>query len=86
VCFFTEVSARRDKVYRLNVIETDIALLPVSGTYVMRADEAIQAAWAINPKVAIPMHYGAIVGAQTDAERFRDQLAGKIEVVILEKE
>lgn len=86
MCFFTEVSARRDKVYRLNVIETDIALLPVSGTYVMTADEAIQAARAINPKVAIPMHYGAIVGAQTDAERFRDQLAGKIEVVILEKE
>ena len=52
----------------------------------MTADEAIQAARAINPKVAIPMHYGAIVGAQTDAERFRDQLAGKIEVVILEKE
>ena len=67
-------------------IETDIALLPVSGTYVMTADEAIQAARAINPKVAIPMHYGGIVGAQTDAERFRDQLAGKIEVVILEKE
>jgi len=85
VCFFTEVSARKDKVYRLNVIEADVALLPVSGTYVMGADEAIQAARALNPKVAVPMHYGAFVGAQTDAERFRDQLAGKIEVVILEK-
>jgi L-ascorbate metabolism protein UlaG (beta-lactamase superfamily) len=70
----------------VNVIGTDIALLPVSGTYVMTADEAIQAVRAINPKVAIPMHYGAIVGGQTDAERLRDQLAGKIEVVILEKE
>ena len=46
------MSGRRDKVYRLNVIETDIALLPVSGTYVMGADEAIQVARAINPKVA----------------------------------
>jgi L-ascorbate metabolism protein UlaG (beta-lactamase superfamily) len=70
----------------MNDIETDIALLPVSGTYVMTVDEAIQAARAINPKIAIPMHYGAIVGDQTDAERFRDQLAGEIEVVILEKE
>jgi len=51
VCFSTEVSARRDKVYRLNVIVPDIALLPVSGTYVMRADEVIKAARAINPKV-----------------------------------
>jgi L-ascorbate metabolism protein UlaG (beta-lactamase superfamily) len=75
-----------DFIPEMKEIETDIALLPVSGTYVMTADEAIQAARAINPKVAIPMHYGAIVGAQTDAERFRDQLAGKIEVVILEKE
>ena len=75
-----------DFIPEMNDIETDIALLPVSGTYVMTADEAIQAALAINPKVAIPMHYGAIVGGQTDAESFRDQLAGKIEVVILEKE
>ncbi|NIR12460.1 MAG: MBL fold metallo-hydrolase [Desulfobacterales bacterium] len=75
-----------DFIPEMKDIETDIALLPVSGTYVMTAEEAIQAAQAINPKVAIPMHYGAIVGDQTDAERFRDQLAGKMEVVILEKE
>ena len=75
-----------DFISEMNDIETDIALLPVSGTYVMTADEAIQAARAIDPKVAIPMHYGAIVGDQTDAEHFRDQLAGKIEVVILDKE
>jgi L-ascorbate metabolism protein UlaG (beta-lactamase superfamily) len=75
-----------DFIPEMNDIETDIALLPVSGTYVMTVDEAIQAARAINPKIAIPMHYGAIVGDQTDAERFRDQLAGEIEVVILDKE
>ena len=40
--FFTEVSARKDKVYRLNVIEADVALLPVSGTYVMGADASLQ--------------------------------------------
>lgn len=75
-----------DFIPEMNDIETDIALLPVSGTYVMTVDEAIQAARAINPEVAVPMHYGAIVGDQTDAERFRDQLAGEIEVVILDKE
>lgn len=36
----------------------DIALLPVSGTYVMTADEAMGAARTINPKIAIPMHVG----------------------------
>ncbi|MGH9432421.1 MAG: MBL fold metallo-hydrolase, partial [Terriglobia bacterium] len=49
----------------------DIALLPVSGTYVMTAEEAAEAVRAINPKIAIPMHYGAIVGTSADAEKFK---------------
>lgn len=64
----------------------DIALLPVSGTYVMTADEAANAALTIKPRAAIPMHYGDIVGSNSDAERFRDLLKDKIEVRILKKE
>jgi L-ascorbate metabolism protein UlaG (beta-lactamase superfamily) len=75
-----------DFIPEMNEIETDIALLPVSGTYVMTAAEAVEAALAIKPKVAIPMHYGAIVGDKSDAEHFRDRLAGKMEVVILAQE
>ena len=75
-----------DFISEMNEIETDIALLPVSGTYVMTAEEAVEAALVIKPKVAIPMHYGAIVGDKSDAEHFRDRLAGKVEVVIPEKE
>ncbi|MGQ9516916.1 MAG: MBL fold metallo-hydrolase [Anaerolineae bacterium] len=61
----------------------DIALLPVSGTYVMTAEEAVRAAGAIKPKLAIPMHYGAIVGGLSDAQRFAQ--ACPVETVILEK-
>lgn len=61
----------------------DIALLPVSGTYVMTADEAAEAALAIKPKIAIPMHWGDIVGDESDARRFKKLLEGKIEVRIL---
>jgi L-ascorbate metabolism protein UlaG (beta-lactamase superfamily) len=71
---------------RLKGYSIDIALLPVSGTYVMTADEAADAAKRIMPKVAIPMHYGAIVGDRDDAERFKGLLEGSgIDVVILEK-
>lgn len=63
-----------------------IALLPVSGKYVMTADEAIQAAMDIKPDIAIPMHYGAIIGSVSDAQRFSDGLKGKIEVIILNQE
>lgn len=64
----------------------DVALLPVSGTYVMTADEAVKAALDIKPKIAIPMHYGSIVGDKNDAMRFAKGLKGKIEVVILNEE
>lgn len=64
----------------------DIALLPVSGTYVMTADEAAHAALAIRPKTAIPMHYGEVAGSAADAKRFQELLKGKVEVRILKKE
>ena len=47
-----------------------IALLPVGGRYTMTADEAAEAANAIKPFLAIPMHYGSIVGTKEDAEEF----------------
>jgi L-ascorbate metabolism protein UlaG (beta-lactamase superfamily) len=71
-----------DYIPEMEDLDVDIALLPVSGTYVMNPDEAVQAALAIKPKLAIPMHYGAIVGDQSDAAHFRDKLAGKIDVLI----
>jgi len=72
-----------DFIPEMKDFTTDIALLPVSGTYVMTADEAVEAALAIDPKVAIPMHYGAIVGRGEDAANFQKALKGKIEVRIL---
>jgi L-ascorbate metabolism protein UlaG (beta-lactamase superfamily) len=72
-----------DYIPEMNNFNTDIALLPVSGTYVMTADEAVEAALAINPKIAIPMHYGVIVGGENDATQFKQALEGKVEVHIL---
>jgi len=59
----------------------DIALLPVSGTYVMTAEEAADAAQVINPKIAVPMHYGAIVGSIEDAKRFKELLKVQVEII-----
>lgn len=66
--------------------DIDIALLPVSGKYVMTADEAVLAALDIKPKIAVPMHYGTIIGSDSDALKFESALKGKIEVVILKKD
>jgi L-ascorbate metabolism protein UlaG (beta-lactamase superfamily) len=59
----------------------DVALLPVSGTYVMTAQEAAKACDALQPKLAIPMHYGAIVGSAADAEAFRKAVKCRVEVL-----
>jgi L-ascorbate metabolism protein UlaG (beta-lactamase superfamily) len=62
--------------------DIDIALLPVSGTYVMNAKEAAAASNDdIGPKTAIPMHYGSVVGSVKDAEDFR--AACRCRVVVL---
>jgi L-ascorbate metabolism protein UlaG (beta-lactamase superfamily) len=63
------------------VAGVDVALLPVSGTYVMTAAEAVKACHAIRPKLAIPMHYGSIVGAVADAEAFKKGVACRVEVL-----
>ena len=80
------IAGDTDRIPEMKNIKTDIAILPVSGTYVMTADEAVQAALDIKPKVAIPMHYGSIVGTKEDALKFAEKLKGKIEVVILPEE
>ena len=75
-----------DLIPEMGEIQTDIALLPVSGTYVMTAEEAAEAALTINPALAIPMHYGTLVGDAADAERFKQLLEGKVPVRIMKKE
>ena len=74
-----------DLISEMTKIQCDIALLPVSGKYVMTALEAAEAANTLKPALAIPMHYGDpdVVGTRTDAEEFK-RLA-QVPVEILEK-
>ena len=75
-----------DLIPEMKDIKADIAFLPVSGTYVMGAQEAVEAAKVLKPKIAIPMHYGAIVGTEEDAKTFAELLKGTVDVRILTKE
>lgn len=75
-----------DYIPEMKGFRADIALLPVSGTYVMTAEEAVRAALDIRPDVVIPMHYNSIVGTLDDARRFSDALQGKVDVRILSEE
>ncbi len=74
-----------DEIPEMAQIKCDIALMPVSGTYVMTTAEAAQVVNKLKPALAIPMHYGDadVVGTRKDAEEFK-QLA-QVPVEILEK-
>ena len=64
-----------DVIPEMSSFVVDVALLPVSGTYVMSAEEAATAAGILNPKVAVPMHYGTIIGTENDARQFQRRCA-----------
>src|SRR5688500_16980891 len=65
------------------VTGVDVALLPVSGVYVMTAQEAAEAARRIQPRVAVPMHWGSHIGTEHDARTFAAK--APVEVQIMEK-
>lgn len=62
----------------------DYAFLPVSGTYVMTAEEAAEAVRMLKPRVVIPMHYGVVVGSVEDARRLAALVGAFAEVRICE--
>ncbi|MDA8324751.1 MAG: MBL fold metallo-hydrolase [Nitrospiraceae bacterium] len=80
------IAGDTDYIPEMRDFKADIALLPVSGTYVMTAEEAARAALDMKPGIVIPMHYGSIVGTREDAARFKEILEGKVNVAILNRE
>ena len=66
-------------------IKCDVAFVPVGGTYTMTAKEAAELINIIKPKVAIPIHYGDIVGTKEDAITFVNSLEDGIDGKILMK-
>jgi L-ascorbate metabolism protein UlaG (beta-lactamase superfamily) len=73
-----------DSIPEMEDLKPDIALLPVSGTYVMTSDEAVEAASRIKPKVAIPMHFGTIVGSKADADNFKKNAPCEVHILAQE--
>jgi L-ascorbate metabolism protein UlaG (beta-lactamase superfamily) len=90
-CVGYELNVRGERLYHAGdtdvipemdwVVGVDVALLPVSGVYVMTALEAAEAARRIQPTVAVPMHWGEHIGSEKDARAFRD--AAPVDVVIM---
>lgn len=64
-------------------VKCDVAFVPVGGTYTMDSREAGQLINIIKTKVAVPTHYGSVVGTKQDAIDFVNLLDKEINGVIL---
>lgn len=73
-----------DHIPEMADILTDVALLPVSGTYVMTVEEAVAAAQTLHPQVAIPMHVGAGIGELSYTAAFKALATVPVEILPLE--
>ena len=67
-----------DHIPEMADIDCDVALLPVSGTYVMTVEEAAEAARTINPRIVVPMHFGSGIGTADDGQRLTELYDGEV--------
>lgn len=88
VGYIVEIEGKRiyhagdtDHIPEMSRIKCDVALLPAGGTYTMDGREAGEAANSINPKIAVPVHWGKVVGSEKDVEEMKR--IAKTEVMVL---
>ena len=63
-------------------VKCDVAFVPVGGTYTMDFKEAAELINEIKPQIAVPIHYGSIVGTKQDAIEFSKLLNQRIKCEI----
>lgn len=66
-------------------VKCDVAFIPIGGTYTMDFKEAAYLVNEIKPEIAVPIHYGSIVGTNQDAADFIKLLHPSIKGIILMK-
>ncbi len=74
------VAGDTDATKEAEEVKCDIALVPVGGTYTMTALQAAELVNKIKPEIAIPVHYGGIVGSVKDGETFAKAVDREIKV------
>lgn len=79
------IAGDTDDLPELENIKCDVAFVPIGGMYTMNYNEAANLINEIHPKIAVPIHYGLIIGSKEDAEAFKQEVISDIKVEILIK-
>ena len=76
------IAGDTDATEEAKAVKCDIALVPVGGTYTMDAKQAAELVNTIKPQIAVPVHYGGVVGKAGDGLDFKKAVCKDTEVVI----
>ena len=76
------IAGDTDATKEAKAVKCEIALVPIGGTYTMDAKKAAELVNAIRPNVAVPVHYGSIVGKTSDGDVFAQNVKDPIKVEI----
>ncbi len=79
---FFYIMGDTDRTPETYMVDTDYCFVPIGGTYTMSAKEAADYINFIKPQVAIPIHYGSIVGDIDLGKKFANKVNKDIEVEI----
>ena len=74
-----------DETIESKCVTCDVLFVPVGGKFTMDKDEARHLTNIIGPKIAVPIHYGSVVGTDADAMYFIKTIDKSIEGVMLIK-
>lgn len=66
----------------LNIL-ADVAFIPIGGTYTMDALEASEFVNKLKPKCVVPIHYGMVVGDESDLNKFIENVDSNIKVSVM---
>ena len=71
-----------DRTPEAENVKTDYCFVPIGGTYTMDVEEAISYINDVEPKIAIPIHYGKIVGDLSMGQRFKEGVKPEVKVLL----
>lgn len=70
-----------DAIPEMDRIRADVFFLPIGGTFTMTAEEAAQVVRNIHPQIAVPIHWGSVVGSKKDAEKFKNLCPDQVHIL-----
>lgn len=74
------VAGDTDATKEAKAVKCDVALVPIGGTFTMDAKKAAELVNEIQPDVAIPVHYGDLVGKPSDGVEFAKYVKEPVKV------